>query len=130
MTANRAPRAPQELAAGGKALWDSVQGRYELEPWETGLLLEACRTQDRLDAIAAAMVGAPLTLVNQRGDVITNPLVTESRQQAGSLAKLLATLKLPTGADSEAVPARRRNRGGGTAAARGARGSYGLRTVP
>ncbi|NYJ06591.1 hypothetical protein [Petropleomorpha daqingensis] len=120
MTTNTPPRPPKELAARGRALWRSVLTKYELEEHELALLMQACRTADRLDDIAAALVGQPLTVDNFRGDPVAHPLLNEQRQQSMTLARLLASLRIPTGdAEADGRPQRRG----------GARGTYGQRAA-
>lgn len=107
---------PKGLEAAGRRLWRSISDEYELDVHEEALLLQAARTVDRLDAIAEALVGAPLTDTNFKGDPVTNPLLVETRQQSLTLARLLASLRLPSG-EEEGRPQRRG----------AARGSYGIR---
>jgi diphthamide synthase (EF-2-diphthine--ammonia ligase) len=45
-----------------------------------------------LDALAEAIALASLTVVNDRGDTVANPLLTEHRMQASTLTQLLRTL--------------------------------------
>jgi hypothetical protein len=114
----KAPRAatiPAGLMAAGKSLWRSVTAEFELDVHEELLLLAACRTADRLDAMATELATSPLTLTNFRGDEVAHPLLTESRQQSLTLSRLLASLRLPGG--DEARPQRRG----------AARGAYGIR---
>jgi hypothetical protein len=114
----KTPRPPKGLAAPGRRLWRSVVEEYELDEHERVLLVQACRTVDRLDDIAEALVGQPLTVDNFRGDPVAHPLLNEQRQQSQTLARLLASLRMPSG-DQEAE-GRPQRRGG-------ARGSYGIR---
>lgn len=119
MTTEKAPpRPPRGLNAPGRRLWRSILTDYDLEEHETALLVLACRTVDRLDDIAEALVGEPLTVSNFRGDPVAHPLLNEQRQQSLTLARLLASLRIPFG-DNEAE-GRPQRRGG-------ARGSYGIR---
>lgn len=115
-----AKRTPAGLKASGKALWDSVIGEYELDVHEQQLLLQAARTVDRLDLLAKAAEQSAL-VTNYKGDPVTNPAIVESRQQSLALARLLASLRLPSGED-EGLSGRPQRRGA-------ARGSYGLRSV-
>ncbi|WP_191563451.1 hypothetical protein [Janibacter melonis] len=114
------PKPPADLKTAGRALWRSVLADLELDEHETALLRAACRTTDRLEDLAAAMEGAPLTVTNSRGDEVASPLLVEHRNQAQSLAKTLASLRLPSGlaADGELVRPQRRG---------AARAAYGIR---
>jgi len=117
LKAPRAAKYPTGLQAAGKSLWKSVVDVYELDCHESLLLLAACRTADRLDQLAAELADAPLTTVNHRGDVIAHPLIAESRQQALTLSRLLASMRMPSGDES-----RPQRRGA-------SRGAYGVRSV-
>lgn len=111
------PSPPKELGAAGTGLWRSVMGPYDLDPHESALLLAACRCADTLDRLAAEAASGQVTVVNHRGDQVVHPAISESRQQSLTLARLLASLRLPAGEESEARPQRRG----------AARGSYGIR---
>lgn len=111
----RPAKFPDGLLTAGRNLWKSVVDEYELDVHESLLLLQACRTADRLDAMATELTTASLTLTNFRGDAVAHPLLTESRQQSLTLSRLLASLRLPSG--DEARPQRRG----------ASRASYGIR---
>lgn len=110
--------APAELAVSGRRLWSAVTADYELEVHELLLLEQACRAADQLDRLAEEAAGQPVTVTNVKGDRVTHPAIVESRQQGLALSRLLASLRLPSGDESE----RPQRRGG-------ARGSYGVRSV-
>lgn len=110
MTGKRAPRG---LKAAGRSLWKSIQDVYEMQQHEEQLLLEACRTADRLDALADAAEDAPLTVTNSKGDEVAQPLLVESRQQSIVYARLIAALRLPDEQDERPQH-------------RGVRGAYGV----
>lgn len=114
----RRQKPENALGPSGRELWTSITAEAELETHEKLLLLEACRVADRLQALDDELAGAPLTVVNNKGDEVANPLLTESRQQQATLARLIASLRLPTG-EEDARPQRRG----------GARGAYGIRGV-
>jgi hypothetical protein len=111
-----AERPPKGLGSAGRRLWRAVLTDFQLDEHEMALLVLACRTADRLEDIAVGLVGAPLTVSNFRGDPIAHPLLNEQRQQSLTLARLLASLRLPAGDEAE----RPQRRGA-------ARGSYGIR---
>lgn len=117
MSAN--PRTPAGLAASGRKLWRAVSGEYELDVHEQLLLLQAARCADRLDVLAEAASTSPLT-TNYKGDPVTNPAIVESRQQSLTLARLLASLRLPSGDEEDMARPQRRG---------AVRGSYGIRSV-
>jgi hypothetical protein len=120
MTENSTQTPPKGLGPEGLALWSAVTADYELDQHELALLAAACRTADRLQDLADALTDAPLTVQNNRGDLIVQPLLVEQRQQSLVLARLLASLRLPSGETAEGDLVRPQRRGA-------ARGSYGIR---
>jgi hypothetical protein len=112
---------PAGLSVSGLRLWESVARDYELDVHEELLLLQACRTADRLDRLEVEAADGPVTVANHRGDSVAHPAMIESRQQSITLARLLAALRLPAGEDGGEL-ARPQRRGG-------ARGAYGVRAV-
>jgi hypothetical protein len=90
------PEKPNpDLAPAGQRLWDAVAGQYELEQHEERLLLEAARTADLLDALAAEVAEDGPML----GDKV-HPAVVELRQQRILLARLLTALRVPLGGEA------------------------------
>lgn len=114
----RRARPENTLGPSGRELWNSITAEADLEVHEKILLLEACRVTDRLQALDEDLADAPLTVTNNKGDEVANPLLTESRQQQATLTRLIASLRLPTG-EEDARPQRRG----------AARGAYGIRGV-
>ncbi|MGY3845271.1 hypothetical protein ACWV2X_08505 [Streptomyces hydrogenans] len=109
---------PAGLDESGTRLWESVAGEFDLDVHEQLLLLQACRTADILDRLSREAARGRLTVKNAKGEEVTNPVITEHRQQSLVLARLLASLRMPSGEEDE----RPQRRGG-------ARGSYGVRRV-
>lgn len=107
---------PRELGESGARLWESVVEHYDLDVHEELLLLQACRTADLLDRLARRADGAELTVINAKGEQVTAPWITEHRQQSLVLARLLASMRMPSG-EEDGRPQRRG----------AARGSYGAR---
>lgn len=116
----RAPKCPSDFGTVGKRLWRSLHADLEFEEHELTLLRGACRTADRLEALAEALETAPLTVTNFKGDRVANPLLVEQRQQLQSLARTLASLRLPTGLTDDGELIRPQRRGA-------ARQAYGIR---
>lgn len=88
---------PDGLGDSGRRLWDGLTAGRELDPATEALILNAARVADRLDELTAE-IGGVLTVMNERGDEIANPLITEHRAQLGVLRMVLTTLgvgKLP-----------------------------------
>jgi hypothetical protein len=110
-------RAPKELRRSGREVWNAVVQHLDLDRHEVQLLLEACRTADRLDALAADIA--------ERGTVLPDgglhPALKETREQQIVLTRLVASLRLPE--DLKQPNLRRPQRRGS------ARGVYSLRAV-
>lgn len=113
MPEEKLPAAPKGLGSTGRRLWRAVLSDYALEQHELLTLTEACRVVDRLDRLAEAGEGAPLTVTNARGDEVSNPLLVEARSQEITYIRLIASLRLPDTEDN--VRPQRRS---------GARGAY------
>ena len=118
----RMPTAPRGLSKAGKALWRAVLEPYELDEHEVLLLKEACRVADRLDRLDAEAAAGTVTVTNHRGDQVAHPAMTEARQQAIVLTRILASLRLPSGDEDDGALSRPQRRGS-------ARGAYGPRSV-
>jgi hypothetical protein len=102
---NDTQRTPAGLKAAGSRLWRQVSADYELDEHEEAILLEACRTRDVLTQLdARARLDGPL-LDSPQG-LKAHPAVVEARQQRIVLARLLTSLRLPSG-DEAGRPARR-----------------------
>ena len=114
------PRPPRGLKTAGKRLWIDVQGKYELEEHESALLLEMCRTSDRLDALSV-IVQADGVFDEETGRA--HPAMVEARQLGIAFARLSAALRLPAGDEGDHQAAARRPQ-----RRSGARGVY-LRSV-
>jgi hypothetical protein len=93
-------------------LWSAVTDEFELSEAEQALLLEAARTRDELDLLAAVV--ARQGVMDESGRV--SPALVESRQLRLALTRLLASLRMPD--PDGAVPQRRG----------ASRGAYGVRS--
>lgn len=87
-------KLPAGLKAGGKKLWRSVTDEFELGEHELSILLEASRTVDALDALQGIVAAEGVTNVSPQG-VRAHPALVEARQQRVTLAKLVASLRIP-----------------------------------
>ena len=89
--------APSDLTEAGRALWDSIAGKYELRPDERATLLGACRAADMIAALREAWDadGRPMLTKGSMGQDVIHPLIGELRSQESQKAALLARLKLP-----------------------------------
>jgi len=88
-------QTPVGLGESGRALWESIAGKFGLEVYEQQLLLQACRSADLLDRLAEQATASGLTVTNAKGDVVTAPWITEHRQQSANLARMVASLRIP-----------------------------------
>lgn len=97
--------APDELADAGRALWESIAGKYELRPDEVSTLLGAARAADMIAALREAWddSGRPMLTKGSMGQDVIHPLIGELRSQESQKAALLAKLKLPDDADGVAA---------------------------
>ncbi|MGO1385747.1 MAG: hypothetical protein ACTHU1_13305 [Arachnia sp.] len=89
------PRTPNGLKAPGKKLWTTIVDDYELGEHELVILVEACRTVDSLAALEAIVTADGVTDKSPQG-VRAHPALVEARQQRLVLAKLIASLRIPT----------------------------------
>ncbi|MCK6095490.1 terminase [Micrococcus sp. EYE_162] len=89
-----APRAPRGLKAGGKRLWRAVADEFELAEHELSVLLQAARTVDALDELERIVNAEGVTHESPQG-VRAHPALVEARQQRVTLAKLVASLRIP-----------------------------------
>ncbi len=95
-----ARRAPAGLGKSGRALWAGTMRDYELSAPETALLTEACRTADRLAAIAEALDGAELVVSGSTGQPKAHPLLASAALQVTALDTLVRGLGLPVGEET------------------------------
>ena len=92
--AKRTQSLPAGLGPLGASLWRSVADVMHLRPDERLLLEHAGRTVDLLARIDEELTAAPLTVKGSMGQLVEHPLVSESRAQRATLARLLGQLKL------------------------------------
>jgi len=73
----------------------------KLDQRELKLLESACREQDMLARIEAALVDAPLTVKGAQSQMVSHPLIGEARRSRAQIASLLKAIGLEDpGADS------------------------------
>jgi hypothetical protein len=99
------------------AYWTKVVDEYLLEEHELALLPVAVRAVDQLDKLDAAARKDGLVVHAEQGPRL-HPAVVEARQSRLVLARVLATLGLPSGLSGRS-PQRRV----------GVRGAYGIRGI-
>lgn len=90
MTGN-SPVAPPDLRESGARLWAAVLDEFDPAEHEVGLLVQACRTLDSLDALQAAL-DADGPIVESPQGRKAHPALPELRQQRIVYARLLKAL--------------------------------------
>lgn len=89
------PRTPPGLQTRGRKLWRDLWKQHEFEVGEAEVVLEACRTADRLERLNEICETAEPVIETDKGGVITHPAFGEIRQQANLLKMLITALRLP-----------------------------------
>lgn len=102
-------RAPVGLGTAGRKLWDSVLDDFELAEHEAAQLEEACRVRDTI-AVLRAQVRTDGTMIGSSQGARLHPAIAEIRAQQLALARLLATLQVPS-LEEDSLPASRGVRG-------------------
>ena len=92
-------RAAKNLAPEGRALWRAIalqvaEDGLELDQRELKLLESACREQDMLARIEAALVDAPPTVKGAQSQMVSHPLIGEARRSRAQIASLLKAIGL------------------------------------
>lgn len=85
---------PSGLRPGGRKLWRAIVGDYELAQHELTVLLEAARTVDALEQLEAIVEAEGVVHDSPQGKR-AHPALVEARQQRLTLAKLVASLRIP-----------------------------------
>ena len=111
------PKPPTGLSAGGKALWRDVVATGELRPDLSRILTDCCHEVDLIDALQAALKGAPHTVRGSQGQPVINPVISELRMHRSTLSTLLRALALAA-TDTSAEDAGRAASGAAMALAR------------
>lgn len=114
---SKIPTTPAGLGPRGRKYWRKVNADYELTGSEVELLVEICRTLDRLDLLDAAVRELGATTFGSAGQTVVNPALTEARGQQALLHRLVAALRLPD-EDGATVPTGHQLRGAAANAAR------------
>lgn len=91
---------PSSLGEAGAAFWSELHDALEFDAKEEALVLEACRTLDRIEALHAAIDDAGLLSTGSTGQVVVHPAVAELRQQQTGLARLLSGVVFPDGEEA------------------------------
>lgn len=103
-------KTPPGLKAGGRKLWKAVTDDFELGEHELSILIEAARTVDALGELEAIVKEQGVTHQSPQG-VRAHPALVEARQQRVTLAKLVASLRIPLEDAQEAARTPQRRSG-------------------
>jgi len=95
MTEGKSPAPPRGLGKRGRAFWRRLHEDFDFELAQTEVLIEACRTLDRLEALDAVIADEGVTATGSMGQRIVHPAVAEARQLQITLTRLVAALELP-----------------------------------
>ena len=82
--------APKDAGPAGRALFRSINQRFDLEPHEVAVLAQVVRVADRISALDG-IVDSEGVMAGDRA----HPALVESRLQRVTLARLLTALRLP-----------------------------------
>ncbi|WP_448005330.1 hypothetical protein [Agromyces bauzanensis] len=91
---NVPPEPPEVLGSRGAAFWRELQAVNEFEAKETALLLEACRTLDRITELDELVSEDGLTIVGSTGQKVLHPAIAELRQQQAAFGRLVGSIEL------------------------------------
>ena len=110
----------KRFGEGGSALWREVSEEIGgLDATQSALLAEACRIQDRLDALDLVIRDLGAMVKGSMGQDVVNPALTEARGQQTTQYRLLATVRQL----APSIPGRKKPQAG-------ARGAYSTSSTP
>lgn len=87
--------SPVALREGGRSLWDSIAGHFELRADEWRILQDACFEADIIDRLQVEFAAGETTTRGSMGQEVAAPTLSELRQHRATLTMMLAKLKLP-----------------------------------
>jgi phage terminase small subunit len=88
------PAPPAGLKDAGKALWKDTVAEVEFDPHHLRVLGEACKTLDEVHALKGRLEADGSIVDSPQGQKV-HPALPELRQARMTLARLLASLKIP-----------------------------------
>lgn len=88
---SRIPEPPSDLGFSGSEVWNDLLANRKVGATHLSVIHNCCRIVDRLDDLSSE-VGGELTVINDKGDEVANPLLTEHRQQFLALRAILKDL--------------------------------------
>ncbi len=94
---------PAALGTAGAELWASVTGTFDLDDREAIELEEACRVRDTIAELRSQLQTDGTMLASSQGARL-HPAISEIRSQQLTLARLMATLRIPS-LEEDALPA-------------------------
>lgn len=85
---------PHGIAGPGRELWDELNSALEFHAAEQALVVELCRSVTLADLLSRELEALGLVVDGQRGPRVS-PLVAELRNQRLTIARLVASLRIP-----------------------------------
>lgn len=98
----KSPAPPSDLGERGQGFWKKLMSEFEWESASTELLVEVCRTLDRLELLNTVIGVEGVTAVGSAGQTVAHPALVEARQQQAILARLVSALELPESEEEQA----------------------------
>jgi hypothetical protein len=95
MAAAAVPRRPHGLGARGGRFWRTVAGRYEMNPGETELLAEVCRSLDLLDLLETELATSGLMAEGSMGQLRPSLVIDKIIATRALVGRLVTQLNLP-----------------------------------
>lgn len=89
------PDPPPGLKDRGREFWKALYGETEFDASGAEIVLEACRTLDRLEALDAVIAEEGVVSYGSTGQRTVHPAVSEARQLQMTLTRLVDALDLP-----------------------------------
>ncbi len=86
---------PEGLKQSGRELYKDVLSRLRLNLWEVKLLVEACRTVDRLEDLN--------TEIEDADGKEKQKLLVEARLQQATLGRLISSLRFPESVEDDSM---------------------------
>lgn len=96
-------KKPDGLGLRGRQLWDDLTATYGFDAGEEDVLLEACRTLDTIDSLAAAIERDGVMITGSQGQLVLNSAIAEQRQQQAAFARLWVALNVGSAESATAI---------------------------
>jgi hypothetical protein len=97
-------KAPNGLKAGGKRLYSQIKSGWEPPPEMETVLLNVCRSQDRIDRLNRILETEGPVVKNRWSVPVPHPAALLLRSEISNFSQLyrLLNLEAPSGVDSRA----------------------------